>query len=218
MTHSQFTHLIKAHSRPLVLLEGRREIPLEIAASARRLAYLLALHFPAMRFRSGNAGGTDEAFARGVRECDSARLELFLPYDGHRRGSAAGSRFLSPDSLNDEEISIVADATAAATPGNSRLLHSRSPRLQAKARYLLRDTLKVTGHGPAFPPPVAAIFYVDPDDPMAGGTGHTIRVCNDHAVPVIFQNDWLAWLPDLELDQPPTGSGKYPRPRPSSRR
>lgn len=216
MTHSQFTHLIRAHSHPLVLLEGRREIPLEIAASARRLAYLLALHFPAMRFRSGNAGGTDEAFANGVRDCDSARLELFLPYEGHRQGSAVGSRFLSPDSLNEEEISIVADATAAATPRNSGLLHSRSPRLQAKAKYLLRDTLKVTGHGPAFPPPVAAIFYADPNDPMAGGTGHTIRVCKDHAVPVILQNDWLTWIPSLESNQTPADSEKYPAP--SSRR
>lgn len=37
--------------------------------------------------------------------------------------------------------------------------------------------MKVVGHSDEFPKPLCALFYVDPDDPMAGGTGHTIRVC-----------------------------------------
>jgi len=31
-------------------------------------------------------------------------------------------------------------------------------------------------------------------DPMAGGTGHTIRVCHQESVPVVFQTDWLEWM------------------------
>ena len=212
MTLAQFSHLLGAHSHPVVLVEGRREIPEGMAASARRLAYLLAVRFPALRFRSGNASGSDEAFAKGVGELDPARLELFLPYEGHRQASAAGARYLSAESLTPGERSIVAEATVAATPRNRGLVDSRSPRLQAKAKYLLRDTLKVTGHGPAFAPPVAAIFYADPADPMAGGTGHTIRVCKNHTVPVILQNDWLSWIPELEAGGPTVHAGKYPAP------
>ena len=212
MTLAQFTHLISAHSHPVVLLEGRREIPEGMAVSARRLAYLLAVRFPTLRFRSGNATGSDEAFAKGVGELDPARLELFLPYEGHRQASAAGARYLSADSLTAAARSIVAEATVSATPRNRGLVESRSPRLQAKAKYLLRDTLKVIGHSPTFAAPVAAIFYADPDDPMAGGTGHTIRVCQDQAVPVILQNDWLSWIPCLESDEPTVHSGKYPAP------
>jgi hypothetical protein len=198
MTLSQFTRLTAAPSHPVVLLEGRREIPETIAPSARRLAYLLAVHFPSMTFRSGNAPGADEAFGKGIGDHDPARLELFLPYEGHRKASLAGARCFSADSLTAEERSITAKVSASATPRNRGLFDSRSPRLQAKANYLLRDTLKVTGHGSDFPPPIAAIFYADPADPMAGGTGHTIRVCNNLAVPVILQPEWLSWIPELE--------------------
>jgi len=41
---------------------------------------------------------------------------------------------------------------------------------------------------------VAAVFYVDPDEPESGGTGHTIRVCKNFGVPVIFQDSWENWL------------------------
>ena len=44
-----------------------------------------------------------------------------------------------------------------------------------------------------FRPATAALFYVDPADPEAGGTGHTIRVCGRQAVPVAFQEKWAPW-------------------------
>jgi len=66
--------------------------------------------------------------------------------------------------------------------------------LAAKATYLLRDSMKVLGHSEEFPKPVCGIFFTDPSDPMAGGTGHTIRVCQQESVPVVFQTDWLEWM------------------------
>ncbi len=211
MTLAQFIHLIGTHAKPIVLLEGRREIPEEMSESARRLAHLLAVRFPDMCFRSGNAPGSDEAFAQGVGQHDSSRLELFLPYGGHRRTAGAGALYLAADSLTEGERSIVAEATVTASPRNRGLVNSHSPRLQAKANYLLRDTLKVTGHGPGFLAPVAGIFYADPCDPMAGGTGHTIRVCQNHSVPVILQHDWLQWIPELEAGSIPRQVAKYPK-------
>lgn len=204
MTFDDFRDLISAHTNPVVLLEGRREIPESIVPAARRFAFLLSTSFPSMRFRSGNAPGTDAAFASGINDHDSNRLELFLPHIGHRK-AVAGPRTLSVGSLTPESRVVVAESAVEASPRNRGLFDSKVPRLRAKGNYLLRDTLKVTGYGSAFPPPVAGFFYADPDDPMAGGTGHTIRVCRNHGVPVILQQDWLGWIPDLE-------SGKKPGP------
>jgi hypothetical protein len=163
-----------------------------------------------MRFRSGNASGSDEAFAAGVRGQDASRLEVFVPYDGHRQAAAEGARYLSADFLTACERSVIAEATISATPKNKGLMDSKSARLQAKAKYLLRDTLKVLGHGPAFPAPIDAIFYADPADPMASGTGHTIRVCRDHAIAVVLQDAWLPWIPELEAGTQASPLGKYP--------
>ena len=132
MTVSQFVRLISAYSVPVVLLEGRREIPDEMASAARRFACLLA---------------------------------------------------------------------------------ARSPRLRAKASYLLRDTLKVLGHGGRLAPPGTGFFYVNPEDAMAGGTGHTIRVCQQLGVPVILHKDWLEWMPELESGKWPVAARSYPRPK-----
>jgi hypothetical protein len=35
------------------------------------------------------------------------------------------------------------------------------------------------------------IFYVNPEKPLSGGTGHTIRVCKQNNVTVLDQSDWL---------------------------
>ena len=66
--------------------------------------------------------------------------------------------------------------------------------LAAKADYLLRDTMKVIGFSEVFPKATAALFYVDLDSPMDGGTGHTIRVCQNAGILVVYQNEWKQWL------------------------
>lgn len=58
----------------------------------------------------------------------------------------------------------------------------------AKAAYRLRETLKVIGAPEAsLLPATAGIFYVNEYDPMGDGTGHTIRVCMERQVPVVFR-------------------------------
>jgi hypothetical protein len=70
-----------------------------------------------------------------------------------------------------------------------------SPRLAAKAAYLIRDTMKVMGYSEEFGSPICGLFYVDLSDPEAGGTGHTNRVCRQHGIPVAFQDSWMNWFP-----------------------
>lgn len=45
-----------------------------------------------------------------------------------------------------------------------------------------------------YSPADIGLFYVDPDDPEAGGTGHTIRVCRLKDVPVITQDIFLKFM------------------------
>lgn len=54
--------------------------------------------------------------------------------------------------------------------------------------------MKVVGHSDAFTRPICALFHVNLDNPMDGGTGHTIRVCYQEGLPVVFQDSWAHWI------------------------
>jgi hypothetical protein len=156
----------------------------------------LARHFPRLRFRSGNAAGSDDAFAEAIARVDPRRLQVVVPYPSHRHGLRyEQALYDSPESLSPSQEAAIADKTASATPANRRLIEKRkhSGPLAAKAAYLIRDTMKAAGHSDQFPKPICAFFVVNPDDPMAGGTGHTIRVCQQEGVPAVFQNCWQQW-------------------------
>jgi hypothetical protein len=196
MTFSEFTLLVTDHPDGVVLLEGRRAIPHDAAMQAQGLASSLALRFPRLRFRSGNAEGSDEAFSRGIAAVDPGRLQVVAPYASHRKSVRyADAIYDSPASLSRLQEDEIAFKTSAASPKNKGLISKRGRKglLAAKAAYLIRDTMKVTGHSESFPKPICALFYVSMDDPLAGGTGHTIRVCQQEGVPFAFQDSWAAW-------------------------
>lgn len=192
--------LLSAHSCPVVLLEGIRALPAADRPALVAFGARLARDFPQALFRSGHAEGTDEAFAEGVAQVAPSRLQLVLPRDGHRRRHVPSGAF--PVALSDapnSDMQELADATVAASPDYYGLMagRDRHAALQAKSRYLLRDTLKVLGsakHG--LDPATLACFYVNPADPMAGGTGHTLRVCRQFGIPALDQSVWMGWEED----------------------
>jgi len=196
MTFLEFTSIVSKNPNGVVLLEGRRAISTQFAARAEKLARHLALTFTQLRFRSGNAEGSDEAFSRGVASVDPTRLQIIAPYANHRKSVRyADALYDSPESLTRVQEDAIAYKTAKASPKNKALIAKRGQKgpLAAKAAYLIRDTMKVTGHSDAFPKPVCALFYVSMDDPLAGGTGHTIRVCQQEGIPYAFQDSWSSW-------------------------
>ncbi len=79
MTFSEFTSIVGASSEAVVLLEGRRSIPDHDAALATLTARRLVERFPNLRFRSGNAEGTDQAFSEGIAQVAPWRLQVFRP-------------------------------------------------------------------------------------------------------------------------------------------
>jgi hypothetical protein len=196
MTYAEFKSMVAQAPDGVVLLEGRRAIPDDHARKAESLARHLATEFPALRFRSGNAEGADAAFSRGIAAIDPRRLQVVAPYPSHRKSLRySEATYDSPDSLSRIHEEEIASKTAGASPKIKGLINKRGQKgaVAAKALYLLRDTMKVTGHSETFPKPICALFYVNREDPMEGGTGHTIRVCQSEGVPVVFQDSWAEW-------------------------
>lgn len=202
MQFADFRKLIESRPQPVVLLEGRREIPQEHRARMVALAALLAREFPAVVFRSGNAEGADMAFAEGVGEVAPARLQLVV--SGSRTSAVRdypAATVCSLDQVPPDRAERLINASKLASPANARLFEEgyrqdKNRQLAAKARYLLRDALKVVGdESLGLAPATGGVFYIDPLEPMAGGTGHTIRVCRQENIPVVTQMEWWTWLP-----------------------
>lgn len=198
MNYAELSNLLSDADSPVVLLEGTRELPAPQASYLTALAAHLTRAFPHARFRTGNAKGSDEAFAAGVSSVDATRLEFVLPYATHRnKQRPAESPTTAIDEISSARVQEVVDATLEASPQYARLAinyrkFKTHPRQRATAQLILRDTLKVTGTD-EMPRPVAGFFYVHAADPDRGGTGHTMRVCRAQGVPVINQFNWLEW-------------------------
>jgi len=124
------------------------------------------------------------------------RLEYILPYSGSgKKRITPQAQVFSLEDLSQEETEAVVESSLAASPdleGLIRLYLDRGRNnVTVKAMYLLRDTLKVIGAPSCnLPPADFGFFFVNPEKPLSGGTGHTIRVCQKMNVPVFTQNDW----------------------------
>ena len=196
MTFQEFSTLVEKSPEGVVLLEGRRSIPAHDAAVAEGLARALALKFSRLRFRSGNATGSDQAFSGGVAMVDPSRLEIVAPYAAHRKSERlAGAIYTSPEILTPEQSRDIESQSIQASPQNRRIIGMRGKKgpLGAKGDYLVRDTMKVVGVPGQFAKPICALFFVNLADATEGGTGHTIRVCQQEGVPVTYQDEWGAW-------------------------
>ena len=190
--------LLADTDRPVLLLEGTRNLPDHHRQTLISMGQRLAHVSPNVTFRSGNAPGADEAFALGVAAFPGSRLELILPTPGMGRARRPNAAVCT--SLHDlptAERHLLAEASTRATPECRRLFDlflngPTSNPAYSKSLYLARDALKVLGSAAlGLPPATAALFYIDPSHPTGGGTGHTIRLCQQHQVHVLTQEQWM---------------------------
>ena len=79
-----FEDIVATARHPVVLLEGSRDVPLDVQRRMEALADRLMRTFPKVIARSGNAEGSDQAWARGVNAVDPKRLQLVLPVPNYR--------------------------------------------------------------------------------------------------------------------------------------
>ncbi len=101
----------------IVLLEGKREVSLDDTEKLTSLGKLIVSLTTKIIFRSGNAPGADHFFSVGVASVDKKRLEVIIPYTGHRKDKVqAGYSF----SLDDRpEPSILGISLITGSPSNS---------------------------------------------------------------------------------------------------
>lgn len=198
MNQYEFQKILECAEHPVVLLEGTRKLPARDVPRLRDFAKWLAETFSGVMFRSGNAEGSDTAFANGIISIDPKRFQYVLPYAGHRKKCIAEeSAQFALSSLTPSSQRALTASGLRASPKYKSLFEKRgvNRRLGAKADYLLRDTLKVTGAmSDGLFPASAALFYVNAEDPEAGGTGHTIRTCRENKIPYEFQFEFLNWM------------------------
>jgi hypothetical protein len=192
---------LAGRSCPVVLLEGIRALPDADRLQVVRLGRSLAERLPDAVFRSGNAEGSDTAFAEGVCSVDPRRMEYILTHGGMGRGRRhPAGRAFDLGQLGNVADGPVGEYTTEVSPDLKGLvaayrLRGGEGRLGGKAACVLRDTLKVLGAPEAgLAPASIGFFYVNPVDPLSGGTGHTVRVCLGREIPVVFQSVWSAWI------------------------
>ena len=197
MNFKEFTKLVESFEKPVILLEGSRNVSEKDAESLTKLAVKLAERFPQAVFRSGGATGADDLFASGVSHVNQEKMQLVLPKT--RRTDFDKTNTFSFADVPEAEQEEIFTLTEKATPDYKGLVDfykkKKPGRTFYKTQYLLRDALKVCGSKTLkMNRADVGCFYVNSDKPSGGGTGHTIRVCRLLDVPVIEQTEWLKWL------------------------
>ncbi len=103
---------------------------------------------------------------------------------------------ISLEDLPTDELQFLVDKTIEATPTYKFLtdcyMKGIKNRAAENAKLLIRDVLKVYGSkANGFLPATAAIFYINLENPKGGGTGHTVRACEQQNIPFFLQAEWL---------------------------
>lgn len=193
-----FKYFIDHYDNPnsVVLLEGKRDVKEQDKEKLVTLGRILASSSKHIKFRSGNAEGSDFFFSSGVADIDPSRLEVITPYGGHRSKANKAAVTIPLDQINlSNESDII--SLSKTNKKTERLINDFVSGIRnqytMKAAYIIRDTVKVTGTS-VIPPATFAVFYDDTDNPETGGTGHTMNVCKLKGVEFIDQKTWFEWL------------------------
>jgi hypothetical protein len=180
----------------IILLEGKRNVLDADNEKLTALGRLLASRTTKMKFRSGNAEGSDQLFSNGVTEVDNKRLQVITPYSGHRQKTNYAYDTISLDDINiaaEPEVVYQSKSNKKMEKLIDQFVLGDKNRFTIKAAYIIRDTIKAIGTD-EIKPATFGIFYDDLDNPMAGGTGHTMKVCEQNNIPIIDQKIWFKWL------------------------
>ena len=180
----------------IVLLEGKRSVLIKDQHKLFSLGKLLATRTSKMIFRSGNAEGSDQFFTDGVAAIDNKRLQVIVPYSGHRQKTNKAYNTISLDDIkiaSDREVVMQSKNNKKTEKLIDKFVSGDKNKFTIKAAYIIRDTIKAIGTNEILPASFG-IFYDDLENPMTGGTGHTMNVCIQNNIPLIDQKVWFNWL------------------------
>lgn len=180
----------------VVLLEGKRTVSETDELKLFQLGQLLATKTNKILFRSGNADGADYHFSMGVAAVDAGRLQVITPYSNHRQKFNRAAETIALDTIklaNESKLIFHSKSNKKTEKLVDLYLADTLNKNSIKAAYLIRDTLKIVDAENILPASFA-IFYEDLENPGAGGTGHTIKVCEQTNTPFIDQRTWFDWI------------------------
>lgn len=179
----------------IILLEGKRNVLESDQALLVKLGKVLSEKTSHLKFRSGNADGSDLFFSQGVASVDNSRLQVITPYAGHRQKYNQAYETIALDDLKLAAEDDVIYQTKTNKTGKliDSYVNGNRDRFSIKAAYLIRDTVKAIGTKD-IPAATFGIFYDDLENPLSGGTGHTMKVCQQNDIPIIDQQTWKNWL------------------------
>jgi hypothetical protein len=180
----------------IVLLEGKRNVEETHINKLILLGEILTTQTKHIKFRSGNAEGSDFYFSSGVIKINPERLEVITPYSGHRKKENNAYKTFPLDEINLlQEPQVVYQSKTNKKTGKfiDEFVAGKKNHLTMKAAYIIRDTIKVTGTS-TIQPANFALFYDDLKNPKSGGTGHTMNICEMNNVDYVDQRTWMKWL------------------------
>ena len=180
----------------IILLEGKRKVKSDDEIKLFQLAKIIAKNTKYMKFRSGNAGGSDDFFARGIAEIDKSRMQVIIPYNDFRKKSNLGFETFSLDDIDlnqENEVIKITQHHKSTIALQNKYLNGERNRIVKKASFLFRDTIKAIGTS-KIPKASAGIFYDDLENPLQGGTGFTIQICQQFSIPFFNQRVWFEWV------------------------
>jgi hypothetical protein len=180
----------------IVLLEGKRNIDESDINKLILLGEVLATKTKHIKFRSGNAEGSDFYFSSGVIKINPERLEVITPYSGHRKKENNAYKTFALDEINllqEPEVVYQSKTNKKTVKFIDEFVAGKKNHLTMKAAYIIRDTIKVTGTS-SIKPANFALFYDDLKNPKSGGTGHTMSICELNNVGFADQRIWMKWL------------------------
>ncbi len=180
----------------IILLEGKRTVSIKDKEKLFTLGKLLANSTQKIIFRSGNADGSDQLFSNGVAAIDSKKLQVITPYSGHRQKTNQAFETISLEEINiaaEPEVLYQSKANKKTNKLIDQFVSGEHNKVTIKAAYIIRDTIKAIGTD-KIRPATFGIFYDDLENPVSGGTGHTMNVCKQNNIPIIDQTTWFKWL------------------------
>lgn len=195
ITLKEFINLFD-NDNSIVLLEGKRDVLDADKEKLTALGKLLASKTEKITFRSGNADGSDLFFSNGVTSVDNKRLQVITPYADHRKKTNHAYETISLDDINiasEPEVIYQSKSNKKTEKLIDKFVSGDKDRFTIKAAYIIRDTIKAIGTD-TIKPATFGIFYDDLNNPMTGGTGHTMNVCMQNNIPFINQEVWFEWL------------------------
>lgn len=179
----------------VLIMIGKRQVEKNDELKLIAIGELIASKTKHLKFRSGNAKGADDLFISGVNMVSPNKVELILPYKNHRRNA---SQYSSRFNVEDYILNDVSPVIEYAKQNSDfrlieRYMNGVNDRYIQNAKYTLRNTLLVLG-ADQLQKATCCIYYDDLEKSLNGGTGYTVKLCQELQINSFNQTQWMRWL------------------------